>query len=198
MNKEKEQKIKNKLKQSSVGIAGAGGLGSNAAISLARAGIGHLVIVDFDKIEEKNLNRQHYFKNQIGKKKIEALKENIQRIHPNIKVEIHDQKLMKGSMEKPFQKVDIIIEALDSAEIKTSFIEEIMSKLPEKPIVACSGVAGFGHNDRIKTIRSGNLYMCYDEKAKSSDEDVLMAPRVCLMANWEANLVLEILLGEDK
>jgi len=52
--------------------------------------------------------------------------------------------------------------------------------------------------DRIKTRRIGNLYMCYDEHAKSSDDDVLMAPRVAIMANWEANLALEILLGEDK
>ena len=198
MNIEKSEKIKRKLRDSSIGIAGLGGLGSNAAISLARAGIGRLVLVDLDKVEENNLTRQYYFRDQIGKTKIEALKENIQRINPIIKIEIYNQKLVKETMEKLFKDVDVVIEALDSAEIKTTFIEELLLKLPDKPLVAASGVAGYGHSDRIKTRRIGNLYMCHDEHAKSSDDDVLMAPRVAIMANWEANLALEIILGEDK
>jgi len=198
MNKQKYDKIKEKLQNSTVGIAGLGGLGSNAAIALARAGIGCLVLVDFDIVEESNLNRQYYFLNQIGKLKTEALEENIKSINPKTKIKIHNQKLNKGSMEKPFEDVDLIIEALDNANIKTAFIEEILIKLPDKPVVAASGVAGYGHSGRIKTIHSGNLYLCYDEHARSSDEDVLMAPRVGLMANWEANLALEIILGEDK
>ena len=198
MDKEKSIRIVKKLRESSVGIAGLGGLGSNAAISLARAGIGRLVLVDFDKVEEKNLTRQHYFLDQIGKTKVESLKESIEKINPQVKIVTHNIKLEKGFMEKPFQDVTVVIEALDNAEIKTLFIEEILSKLPDKPIVAASGVAGYGHSDRITTKRLGNLYMCYDEKAKSSDDDVLMAPRVVLMANWEANLALEIILGEDK
>ena len=198
MDIEKTEKIMRQLKDSSIGIAGLGGLGSNAAVSLARAGIGRLVLVDFDKVEENNLTRQYYFRDQIGKTKIEALKENIERINPVVKVDIYNQKLVKGSMDKLFKDVDVVIEALDSAEIKTTFIEEILMKLPDKPLVAASGVAGYGHSDRIKTKRAGNLYLCYDEQAKSSDDDVLMAPRVAVMANWEANLALEIILGEDK
>jgi sulfur carrier protein ThiS adenylyltransferase len=198
MNLEKAEKIRKKLKQSSVGIAGVGGLGSNAAISLARAGIGRLILLDFDRVEENNLDRQHYFRDQVGKVKVEALKENIKKINPWMKVDIFNEKLTKGSMDERFHDADVIIEALDSAEAKTSFIEEIMEKLPDKPLVACSGVAGYGNSERIKTKHIGNLYLCQDEQARSSDEDVLMAPRVGLMANWEANLVLEILLGEDK
>lgn len=198
MDIEKSDRIKKKLKDSSVGIAGIGGLGSNAAVALARAGIGRLVLVDFDKVEENNLTRQYYFRNQIGKYKIEALKENIEKINPTVKVDTHNHKLLKGSMEKLFTDVDVVIDGLDSAEIKTCFIEEILMKLPDKPLVAASGVAGYGHSDRIKTRRIGNLYMCLDDHAKSSDDDVLMAPRVAIMANWEANLALEIILGEDK
>ena len=197
MNKQKFDKIKEKLRKSSVGIAGAGGLGSNAAVALARAGIVRLILVDFDKIEESNLDRQYYFLNQVGKIKVEALKDNIKRINSAVKVEIFNQKLEKGSMEKPFHDVDIVIEALDNAETKTEFIEEILLKLPGKPIVAASGVTGYGNSDRIVTKRFGLLYMCYDEQAKSSEDDVLLAPRVCLMANWEADLALEIILGED-
>lgn len=198
MNVEKAERIKKKLKESSVGIAGVGGLGSNAAVALARAGIGRLVLVDFDKVEESNLTRQYYFREQIGKIKVEALKENIEKINPKITVESINQKLVKGSMELPFRDVNVVIEALDSAETKATFIEEILTKLPDKPIVAASGVAGYGHSDRISTKCLGNLNICYDEDALSSDDDVLMAPRVAIMANWEANLVLEIILGEDK
>jgi len=190
--------INKKLKNSSVGIAGLGGLGSNAAVALARAGIGRLVLVDFDKIEKSNLNRQYFFTNQIGKAKTIALQENIKKINPEVKLDIYNEKIEKGSMEKRFGDVDVVIEALDSAETKTAFIEEIMTKLPDKPIVAASGVAGYGNSDRIITKHLGNLHMCYDEHALSSDEDVLMAPRVALMANWEANLAIEIILGEDK
>jgi len=100
-------------------------------------------------------------------------------------------------MEKPFRNVDVVIEALDNAKTKADFIEEILLKLPDKPIVAASGVAGYGHCDRIVTKRYGNLHLCYDEHAPSSEDDVLLAPRVGLMANWEANLALEIILGED-
>jgi len=198
MNGKKYESIKEKLRHSSVGIAGVGGLGSNAAVALARAGIGRLILVDFDKVEERNLDRQYYFINQIGKLKVEALKENIIRLNPKVEVSNINQKLEKNNMEKPFKDVDVVIEALDNAETKTQFIEEILTKFPDKPIVAASGVAGYGHSDRIYTKKLGNLYMCYDEEAKSSDDDVLMAPRVALMANWEANLALEIILGEDK
>ena len=198
MNVEKTEKIRMKLRDSSVGIAGAGGLGSNAAVALARAGIGRLVIVDFDSVEESNLNRQYFFRDQIGKVKVEALKENIQRINHWIKIDIFNQKLIKDEMDRPFHDVDVVIEALDNAETKTTFIEEILLKLPDKPIIGASGVAGYGHCDRIKTKQIGKLYMCYDKKAKNSEEDVLVAPRVCLMANWQANLALEVILGEDE
>lgn len=197
MNEKKAEAIKNKLKSSSVGIAGVGGLGSNAAVALARAGIGRLVLVDFDKIEESNLNRQYYFIDQIGKIKVDALKENLARINPEVEVVINNLKLIKDSMDKPFRDIDVIIEALDSAETKAEFIEEILLKLPNTPLVAASGVAGYGHSERINTKKIGKLYMCYDEHALASDDDILIAPRVALMANWEANLALEIILGED-
>ncbi len=74
--------------------------------------------------------------------------------------------------------------------------KEIMLHLPNTPIVAASGVAGIGNSDRIVTKQIGNLHMVYDEHALSSDDDVLLAPKVCLMANWQANIVLEILVGD--
>lgn len=198
MNKNKIEKIKKKLANSSIGIAGLGGLGSNAAVSLVRAGIGKLVLVDFDIVEESNLSRQYYFLDQIGKPKITSLVDNIKRINPKIIIEEYYEKLVKGSMEKRFKDVDIVIEALDAAETKTAFIEEILTKLPKKPIVAATGVTGYGKSERIKTKKLGNLHICVDEEALSSDIDILIAPRVALIANWQANIAIEIILGEDK
>jgi len=197
MNNKKNETLRKKLINSSVGIAGAGGLGSNVAISLVRTGIGRLVIVDFDTVEESNLNRQYYFKNQVGKLKVDALKENILRINPKIKIDVFNERLVKGTMHKYFKDVDVIVEALDNAETKTSFIEEVMDKLTEIPIVSASGVTGYGNIDRIKSINMGNLHMIYDKNAKDSDKDILTAPKVALIANWQANIILEILLGED-
>ncbi len=188
--------IRNILLNSSVGIAGLGGLGSNAAISLARLGIGNLVLIDYDIVEEKNLSRQYYFLDQIGKFKIDAIKENIEKINPDVKLELHKTKLKKGSISNFFDKVDVVIEALDDASIKTEFIEEILLKLPKKPIIAVSGVTGFENPDRIKTKKLGKLLLIQDELALSTDEDMLYAPRVCLIANWEANLAVELLLSE--
>ena len=199
MNKQqKTSQIASILSTKTIGIAGAGGLGSNVAIALARSGVKRFIIADYDVVEESNLNRQYYFLSQIGKVKVKALQENIKNINPDIKCTLHQEKLMKGSMSEPFNDVDVIIEALDQAEIKTQFIEEILHHLVDIPIVAASGVAGYGHSDRIRTIQSNHLYMVYDEEAHSSDNDVLLAPKVCLMANWQANIVLEILLGDIK
>lgn len=188
--------IKNILSNSSVGIAGLGGLGSNAAIALTRLGIGNLVLIDFDIVEKENLNRQYYFLDQIGMYKIDAMKENIKKINPNVKLKLHKKRLKKGSISNYFKKVDVIIEALDNARIKTEFIEEILLTLPKKPIVAASGVTGYKNPDRIQTKKLGKLFLVQDEQALSADEDILYAPRVCIMANWEANLAVEIILSD--
>ena len=118
----KRGEIRGKLRRVSVGIAGLGGLGSNAAVSLARAGVGKLVLVDFDKVEENNLDRQYYFRHQIGKFKVDALAENIRSIDPSVEIDGFNLRLERGFMEKPFNDVDVVVEALDDAEIKRSNI----------------------------------------------------------------------------
>ncbi len=194
----KQEEFHKNLQKYSVGIAGLGGLGSNAAISLARAGIGKLVLIDYDAIEKTNLNRQYYFLNQIGQNKTDALKENIKKINPKIEIEKYTEKLSKNKMSQHFTKVDLIIEALDDAETKTLFIEEIQQRLPNTPIIAASGVTGYGNNQRITTKKLGDLYIIYDQEAKSTDEDILTAPRIALIANMQANLAVEILLDKVK
>jgi sulfur carrier protein ThiS adenylyltransferase len=190
-------KLRARLRKTSVGIAGAGGLGSNAAMALARAGVGHLVIVDFDKVAKKNLTRQYYFLDQVGRLKVKALKANIERAIEGVKVDAVAKKLVPGNMAEPFRDVDVVVEALDKAETKTHFVQEVLRDLPGKPVVAASGVAGWGGCERIELKRFAPLHLVRDERAKSSDQGVLLAPKVCTMANMQANVVLEILLGVE-
>ena len=190
-------KLEGRLHRASVGIAGAGGLGSNAAVALARAGVGHLVIVDDDKVEKKNLTRQYYFLDQVGTLKVEALKANIERAVEGAKVDAVAKRLVPGQMAAPFKDVDVVVEALDNAETKTRFVQEVLRDLPGKPVVAASGVAGWGGCERIELKRFAPLHLVRDKRAKSSEEGVLLAPKVCTMANMQANVVLEILLGAE-
>jgi len=192
-----KQEVEERLMLASVGIAGAGGLGSNIAVALARAGIGQLVIVDFDVVEEKNLTRQYFFLDQVGEPKVEALKENINRAARGVKVDAVNKKLVCGKMAEPFRNCDVVVEALDNAETKAAFIEEVLLDLPGKPIVAASGVTGWGGCENIHLREMAPLYLVEDKRAKPSDEGILLAPKVGLMAHMQANAVLEIILGVD-
>ena len=184
------------LKTKRVGIAGAGGLGSNCAVALARIGIGELVIADFDTIDESNLNRQYYFAGQIGMKKVAALKENIRKINPQVIVTAHDLLLDKENLVGIFSGCDVIVEAFDLAEMKEMIIETVQSQLPETPLVVGLGLAGWGDNNSLKSRQIGNLYICGDEKRETSGSLPPLAPRVGIVANMQANQVMEILMGK--
>jgi len=192
-------KIHQKIKSSVVGIAGLGGLGSTVAIALARLGIGSLILVDFDIVEPSNLNRQQYFIHQIGMKKVEALKENISKINPYVKVKTYNEKLNPTNIERIFKEAFVIVEAFDRAEEKAMLINVISERMPDKYIVAASGVAGYGDNNEIKTVRfSSKIFIIGDQKTPAKPGVGLMAPRVGIAAHHQANTVLRILLGEEK
>jgi sulfur carrier protein ThiS adenylyltransferase len=188
--------IKTHLSKFRVGIAGAGGLGSNCAVALARCGIGTLVIADFDVIEEPNLNRQYYFTNQIGLMKTVALKENISHINHEVVVIIHQTKLDRMNITEIFSGCNIIVEALDSAAMKEMLIETVQIKMPGIPVVVGSGMAGWGKSNDIITRKiDDTLYVCGDEYSEVSDNLPPIAPRVGIVANMQANVVIELLLN---
>ncbi len=191
--------IHQKVKSSVVGIAGLGGLGSTVAIALARIGVGTLILVDFDVVEPSNLNRQQYFIHQIGMPKVEALQENISKINPYVKVRPYHEKLDRNNVERIFKEAAVVIEAFDRAEEKAMLINVISEKMPEKYIVAASGVAGYGDNNEIRTVRfSSKIFIVGDQKTAAQPGVGLMAPRVGIVAHHQANTVLRILLGEEK
>ena len=187
--------ILDKIRAARVGIAGAGGLGSNVAMALARAGVGSLLIVDFDKVEASNLNRQQFFLDQVGALKVVALKTNILQAVSGCNVDALNKKLEQGKMHEEFSECDIIIEALDNAETKARFIEECLAKL-DAPVVAASGVAGIDGAERVRVRRYGKLYLVEEPDAKPAEEDVLLAPKVGLMAHYQACIVLELLASK--
>jgi len=188
-------RIENHLGKFSVGIAGSGGLGSNCAASLARAGVGTLVITDFDNIEASNLSRQYYFVDQVGMMKTTALKENLQRIRPEINVVAHQIELNEKNIASVFCDCHVIVEAFDRSDMKQMLIETVQKDLAGIPLIVGSGLAGWGNTGSLKFRKiDETLYICGDEFSEVSDDCPPLAPRVCIVANMQANAVIEILM----
>ncbi|MBK7709590.1 MAG: sulfur carrier protein ThiS adenylyltransferase ThiF [Bacteroidales bacterium] len=188
--------IKAHLSKFRVGIAGAGGLGSNCAVALARCGVGTLVIADFDSVEETNLNRQYYFNDQIGMLKTIALKENIYRINPEVFVIIHQKRLDSHNIPEIFSGCHVIVEAFDGSDMKEMIIETVQLKMRGIPLVAASGLAGWGKSETIKYRKiDDTLYICGDESSEVSEGLPTIAPRVGMVANMQANVTVEILMN---
>ena len=186
--------LKGKLEKAVIGIAGCGGLGSNVAIALARIGIGKLILVDFDVVEPTNLNRQQYFVDDIGKRKVDALEAKLKMINPFLQIEKHYEKLNGINVKIIFEEAHVIVEAFDKVSEKAMLVKSFTEKLfKEKCLVTASGLAGFGSANTIKTKKlSKNIFVCGDNKTDFLIEGV-MAPRVMIAAGHQANKVVEII-----
>ena len=177
-----------------VAICGLGGLGSNIAIYLARAGIGKLILIDFDRVDITNLHRQQYKATQIGMYKTDALADNLREIAPFIELEKHTEHITEDNAITLLKGADIICEALDGAECKAMLANTVLSEMPDKYLVAASGMAGMGVTNSIKTRKiTSKFYLCGDETSEVSDSIGLVAPRVALCAAHQAHTVLRIL-----
>ncbi|MDZ8118647.1 sulfur carrier protein ThiS adenylyltransferase ThiF [Pontiella agarivorans] len=186
--------VHDKIKNATVGIAGLGGLGSAIAVALARIGVGKLILVDFDVVEPSNLNRQQYFIDQLGRTKTEALEENLKRINPYVSYETHCVKVVPANIPELFGSVDVMVEAFDRADQKAMLMQHFKSA----PLVAASGMAGFGPGDTIGVRKMGDrIYIVGDRETGAAPGCGLMAPRVGICAHMQANTVLRILLGEE-
>jgi sulfur carrier protein ThiS adenylyltransferase len=183
------------IRSTKVGIAGAGGLGSNCAFNLVRTGVRRLKIVDFDVVEPKNLNRQFYFGDQVGMKKVDALKVNLQRICPEATIETSDVRIENENVVELFSDCDIVVEAFDKAAYKSMLVTRL---LPLKGlIVSGSGLAGVGRSDEIAVHRvKKNLVIVGDLKSDIQSSPPL-SPRVNVAAAKQADVVLEYLLGPE-
>ncbi len=190
--------VHQQVKKGTVAIAGVGGLGSAIAVALARIGVGHLVVADFDVVEPSNLNRQQYFVDQIGLPKVEALRENLARINPYVKVSAFFGRLTPENIPTLFAEADVVVEAFDAANQKAMLTETVLTRLRGKPLVAASGLAGFAPSNTVVTRRAAaNFYLVGDGETAARPGEGLMAPRVGIAAHHQANAVLRLLLGEE-
>ncbi len=187
--------VRRKLWEARVGIGGIGGLGSHAAVALARCGVGHIHIVDDDTVELSNINRQAYFLRHVGRKKTEALAELIAEINPYIEVKADCVRVTEENISRLFAEDEIICEAFDDAENKAVFVNEVLTSLPDAVVISGSGMAGFSDTNLIRTRRAGSrLYICGDEKNGLETGQKLMAPRVMACASHQANMAVRLIL----
>ena len=188
------KELQQAFSSATVAICGLGGLGSNIAIALARSGVGKLRLIDFDRVDITNLHRQQYKASQIGMYKTDALADNLREIAPYIELEMHTERITEDNAVKLLQGADIVCEAFDDAECKAMLTNTVLSEMPDKYLVAASGMAGMGVTNSIKTRRITNrFYLCGDETSEVSDGIGLVAPRVALCAAHQAHTVLRIL-----
>lgn len=185
----------NLLKNARVGIAGAGGIGSNLALNLARVGVGHLHIIDFDSVELVNLNRQNFFLSDVGRLKVEALKEQIFAINPFIDVTCENLKITQDNASEIFKNDDIVCEAFDDENAKSMLANEILSNYEDKFVVASSGMAGYTIRDEFGVKGFGKrLFLCGDFSNDDIFEFGVMSPKVCMCAALCANVVINLIL----
>lgn len=197
-----EQRIgrtaRERLAKARIGIAGAGGLGSNIAMMLARSGVGHLVIADFDTVDESNLNRQHYAREHVGASKVDALSQQIHAVDPRVEMQAFRLRVTPQNARELFGGCDIVCEAFDDAQAKAMLAEQLLSLTPGPIVVSGNGMAGIGPASEIVTRRLGSrLYVCGDGESDVDAGEVLYAPRVMLCAAQQALVAVRIVLGEE-
>ena len=184
------------LEKVRIGVAGAGGLGSNCAMHLVRSGIRHLVVADFDVVGESNLNRQFFFRDQLGMKKVDALKANLLRIDPEVDVQAVDVRLDAASTRELFEDCDIVVEAFDAVEAKTMILSTLMPL--GMRLVTASGLAGWGKSNAMRVRKMGaNVVVVGDGETGVATDVAPVSQRVGIAAAMEANAVVAWLLGKE-
>ncbi|MDZ7666536.1 MAG: thiamine phosphate synthase [Desulfotignum sp.] len=171
-----------------IGIAGAGGIGSNVARHLAQAGTSHLLLVDFDVVAPDNLNRQFYSMDQAGRFKVDCLKQNLHSIHPGMRVDTLVQRLAPDNMARIFSDCDVVVEGLDDAKTKKQLMETLANA--GISVVSASGIAGYA-TDTITTRTIGNCHIVGDFSTDITHAP-LFPPKIALIAARMAQIVLEL------
>lgn len=191
------KEIQDKLDEAEVAVCGLGGLGSNVAIALARCGVGKLHLIDYDCVDLTNLNRQQYDMEFLGMPKPLALKKEIERFAPYIKVQTDFVKITEDNVKELLQE-KYICEAFDAPEQKAILTNAVLSQLPDKILVGASGMAGFGDSNSIRTDkRMRNYYICGDGISDVKEMNGLMSPRVMLCAAHQANKIIELIIQDN-
>jgi len=182
-----------KIEKARIGIAGAGGLGSNCAACLVRVGFKRFTIADFDRVDATNLDRQFYFEDQVGMSKVEALETNLLRINPSLEIRAFAIKLERANLHEIFKDCDVVVECLDRAEAKTMLVEELLPS--GKLIVSASGLGGYGASDEIRVRKLKPNLILIGDLASDIEKKPALSPRVSIAAAKQADAVLEFIAG---
>ena len=191
------KELQKRFAEASVVVCGLGGLGSNVAVSLARAGIGRIHLIDFDKVDISNLNRQQYFPEQLGQYKADALKDTLLKLAPYCDITSQTVKLDAENIPVLLADFPIVCECFDNAEQKAMLVNTLLEHFPEKNLVAASGMAGLDSANTILTRRiANNFWLCGDGKSDVGEGLGLISARVAVCAAHQATMVLRIISGE--
>ncbi len=183
-----------RFRQAKVAICGLGGMGSQVALSLVRAGIGELKIMDFDEVTLSNIHRQQYRLSQVGMLKTQAVKELIKEVNPYCRVISENVKISEENVEAALKGYDMVCEDFDNPQAKAMLTNEVLTRFPEKTLVSCSGMAGFREANLIKTKQvTKKFYLCGDGTSDVKEAGSLVAPRVTVCAGHQALKVLQII-----
>lgn len=146
-----------KLKQSTVMVVGCGAVGSFAIESLARSGVGHIVLIDFDKVEESNINRQLFaLDSTIGQNKVDVAKQRIHDINPNIQVDAFNMFFDENTDLNI--KPDFVIDAIDTVKSKIALYKWCENK--NIPFVSSMGAARKTDITKIKISKISKTTVC--------------------------------------
>ncbi|MDO5127270.1 MAG: thiamine biosynthesis protein ThiF [Eubacteriales bacterium] len=187
--------VQDKLRRAHVAICGLGGLGSAIAIALARTGVGHLHLIDFDCVDLQNINRQQYALTQLGMPKPLALTEEIKRFSPYIDIVVSCERVTEDNCERLLGDALFVCEAFDVAEQKAMLTNYVLEHMPDKYLVGASGMAGYHSGNSIMTKRvTSHYYLCGDRQSEITADYGLMAPRVMICAAHQANTIVELIV----
>ena len=183
---------------SKVLIIGIGGLGCPLLTYLAASGVGTIGIVDPDKIEMSNLNRQTLFSQRdIGKFKVNQAKKNIYRINKNIKIFPYKIKLIKENIKAVFKGYEIICDGTDNYETRYLINDEC--KKTKKILISAAISKFYGHLYKFNFKKKGSCYRCFMPEMPDEDNncqsDGIFSPVAGVLGTMQANEVLKTILN---
>lgn len=189
--------LQERFSAASVAVCGLGGLGSNLALCLARAGVGRLHLIDFDRVDLSNLHRQQYFTPQLGRPKTEALRDILAAAAPDVTVTIHTARVTEDNLDALLADCRIVCEAFDTPRTRPFWSTPCWSASPTSMWWPPPGMAGLGPANEIRTRRiTPRFYLCGDGTSQLTPGGGLLPSRVMLCAAHQAHAVLRILAEE--
>ena len=188
-----------KINDSTILIIGMGGLGSPTALYLAAAGVGHLVIADFDQVELSNLQRQIIHRTaDIGDDKVNSAKTKLLELNPNIKVTIANEIMHSDNLVSLIKDVDIVLDGTDNFESRFEINKVCVES--QKPLISAAVIRFEGQISVFKGYEVDQpCYQClYSEEGNGREscvENGVLAPVAGLVGTMQALQAIKVLLG---